>query len=70
LGEWSVQLIALRALGWPDAFPASDIGVLDARARVAPTLPPRDARAAAARAEAWRPWRGYAAMRLWQLLEP
>ncbi|MFN9766541.1 MAG: DNA-3-methyladenine glycosylase 2 family protein [Pseudomonadota bacterium] len=70
LGEWSVQLIALRALGWPDAFPASDIGVLDALARVDPTLPPRDARAAAARAEAWRPWRGYAAMRLWQLLEP
>ncbi len=70
VGEWSVQLIALRALGWPDAFPASDIGVLDALARVDPTLPPRNARAAAARAEAWRPWRGYAAMRLWQLLEP
>lgn len=69
LGDWSVQLIALRTLGWPDAFPASDIGVLDALARIDPTLPPRDARAATERAEAWRPWRGYAVMRLWQLLE-
>jgi AraC family transcriptional regulator of adaptative response / DNA-3-methyladenine glycosylase II len=69
LGEWSVQLIALRALGWPDAFPATDIGVLDALARIDPSLPPRDARAATERAEAWRPWRGYAVMRLWQTLE-
>ena len=30
IGEWTVQLIALRALAWPDAFPASDIGVLNA----------------------------------------
>lgn len=69
LGDWSVQLIALRALGWPDAFPATDIGVLDALARIDPSLPPRDARAATERAEAWRPWRGYAVMRLWQLQE-
>jgi AraC family transcriptional regulator of adaptative response / DNA-3-methyladenine glycosylase II len=69
LGEWSVQLIALRTLGWPDAFPATDIGVLDALSRIDPTLPPRDPRAATERAEAWRPWRGYAVMRLWQLLE-
>ena len=62
IGEWSVQLIALRALAWPDAFPASDIGVLNA-------LGTRDVKAAAAASEAWRPWRSYAVMRLWQTLE-
>ncbi len=30
IGEWSAQLIALRALAWPDAWPASDIGLLKA----------------------------------------
>ncbi len=66
VGEWTVQLIALRALGWPDAFPATDIGVLDA---LAPQLDGRDAKAAEAASQAWRPWRGYAVMRLWQSLE-
>jgi AraC family transcriptional regulator, regulatory protein of adaptative response / DNA-3-methyladenine glycosylase II len=66
IGEWSVQLIALRALGWPDAFPAADLGVLDA---LAPQLGARDAKAAEALSAAWRPWRGYAVMRLWQTLE-
>ena len=62
IGDWTVQLIALRALAWPDAFPASDIGVLNA-------LQTRDVKAASAMAEAWRPWRGYAVMRLWKSLE-
>jgi AraC family transcriptional regulator of adaptative response / DNA-3-methyladenine glycosylase II len=62
IGEWSAQLIALRALAWPDAFPASDIGLLNA-------LGHRDVAAARSAAEAWRPWRGYAVMRLWQTLE-
>jgi len=62
IGEWTVQLVALRALAWPDAFPASDIGVLDA-------LGHRDARRAEVESEAWRPWRAYAVMRLWQTLE-
>ena len=62
IGEWSVQLISMRALAWPDAFPATDIGVLNA-------LGTRDAKAAAVQAEAWRPWRSYAVMRLWQSLE-
>jgi AraC family transcriptional regulator, regulatory protein of adaptative response / DNA-3-methyladenine glycosylase II len=62
IGEWTVQLIAMRALAWPDAFPASDIGVMNA-------LGTRDAKAVAARAEAWRPWRSYAVMKLWQSLE-
>jgi len=66
VGEWTVQLIALRSLGWPDAFPASDIGVLDA---LAPLIGTRDARAAEAASAAWRPWRAYAVMRLWRQLE-
>ncbi len=67
VGEWTTQLIALRALGWPDAFPATDIGVLDA---LVPTLGARDAKAAEALSQHWRPWRGYAVMRLWHSLEP
>jgi AraC family transcriptional regulator, regulatory protein of adaptative response / DNA-3-methyladenine glycosylase II len=62
IGEWTVQLIAMRALAWPDAFAASDVGVLNA-------LGTRDPKDAAARAERWRPWRAYAVMRLWQTLE-
>jgi AraC family transcriptional regulator, regulatory protein of adaptative response / DNA-3-methyladenine glycosylase II len=65
-GEWTVQLIALRALGWPDAFPATDIGVLDA---LVPRFGARDAKAAEAASAAWRPWRGYAVMKLWRSLE-
>jgi len=66
IGEWTVQLIALRALGWPDAFAATDIGVLDA---LAPLVGARDAHAAEAASAAWRPWRAYAMMRLWRNLE-
>lgn len=62
IGDWTVQLIALRALAWPDAFPATDIGILNA-------LKTRDVKAVQALAETWRPWRGYAVMRLWQSLE-
>jgi AraC family transcriptional regulator of adaptative response / DNA-3-methyladenine glycosylase II len=65
-GEWTVQLVALRALGWPDAFPATDIGVLDA---LVPQFGRRDAKAAVAASAAWRPWRGYAVMKLWRSLE-
>jgi 3-methyladenine DNA glycosylase/8-oxoguanine DNA glycosylase len=46
-------------LAWPDAFPASDIGVLNA-------LGTRDIVLAAQQADAWQPWRSYAVMRLWQ----
>jgi AraC family transcriptional regulator of adaptative response / DNA-3-methyladenine glycosylase II len=62
IGEWSAQLIAMRALSWPDAFPATDIGVMNA-------LGTRDAKAVEAWSQAWRPWRSYAVMRLWQSLE-
>jgi 3-methyladenine DNA glycosylase/8-oxoguanine DNA glycosylase len=52
----------MRVLAWPDAFPASDIGVLNA-------LGTRDVALAAQQATAWQPWRSYAVMRLWQALE-
>ncbi len=62
IGEWTVQLIAMRVLAWPDAFASSDIGVLNA-------LGTRDIARVKAQAEAWRPWRAYAVVRLWQTLE-
>ncbi|MFO1330496.1 MAG: AlkA N-terminal domain-containing protein [Rubrivivax sp.] len=62
VGEWTAQVIAMRALAWPDAWPASDIGLMNA-------LGTRDAKQVAARAEPWRPWRAYAVMKLWHGLE-
>lgn len=62
VGGWTVELIALRALGDPDAFPASDLALRRGAARLG--LPSSPA-ALAARARAWRPWRGYAAQHLW-----
>jgi len=67
IGPWSAQLIALRALGWPDAWPASDIGLLQAMAPLTGGV--RDAPAAERHAQRWQPWRSYAVMRLWQTLE-
>jgi len=66
IGDWSAQLIALRTLGWPDAWPASDIALLKALGQ--PAGGP-DAAAGATLAEAWRPWRGYAVFKLWLSLE-
>jgi AraC family transcriptional regulator, regulatory protein of adaptative response / DNA-3-methyladenine glycosylase II len=62
IGAWTTAYIALRALRDPDAFPAGDLGLR--RAARALGLP-GDARSLAARAERWRPWRGYAAHYLW-----
>ncbi len=67
IGEWTAQLVALRVLAWPDAFPATDVGLLQALAPA--TGGRRDAAAATRLAEAWRPWRGYAVIALWQTLE-
>jgi AraC family transcriptional regulator of adaptative response / DNA-3-methyladenine glycosylase II len=62
IGEWTTQYILLRALGEPDAFPAGDLGLRRAAGNGTGCL---SERALAARAEAWRPWRGYAALHLW-----
>lgn len=63
IGDWTAQYIALRAAREPDAFPASDRGLL----RGAGCCAEADvtARALELRAERWRPWRGYAAQQLW-----
>jgi AraC family transcriptional regulator of adaptative response / DNA-3-methyladenine glycosylase II len=62
IGDWTAQYIALRALGEPDAFPAGDLGLRKAAGNGAGPL---SEHALLARAEAWRPWRGYAALHLW-----
>jgi AraC family transcriptional regulator of adaptative response / DNA-3-methyladenine glycosylase II len=61
-GEWTAQYIALRALGEPDAFLSADLIVrrMAAGGGTALTVKELDRRA-----EAWRPWRGYAVMHLW-----
>jgi AraC family transcriptional regulator of adaptative response / DNA-3-methyladenine glycosylase II len=61
IGAWTAQYIAMRALHWPDAFPASDLAIRKALGRVT-------ARQALVRAEPWRPWRAYAVMHLWHSL--
>ena len=67
IGPWSAQLIVMRALAWPDAWPASDIAVLNALMPLTGGV--RDMRAAQTLADAWQPWRSYAVMQLWQNLE-
>ncbi|WP_335937939.1 AlkA N-terminal domain-containing protein [Streptomyces sp. PTD5-9] len=61
-GPWTVEVIAMRALGDPDAFLPTDLGVRRAAAELG--LPSTPA-ALTARAAAWRPWRAYAVQYLW-----
>ncbi len=65
IGDWTAQYIAMRALREPDAFPAGDLALRKALT-LHDTLPNECAIRAAA--EAWRPWRAYAAMHLWRSL--
>jgi len=62
IGEWTAQYIAMRQLREPDAFPAADVGLMRALAKGGRRPSPAEL---LARAEAWRPWRAYAAMQLW-----
>jgi AraC family transcriptional regulator, regulatory protein of adaptative response / DNA-3-methyladenine glycosylase II len=62
IGEWTAQYIAMRALAWPDAFPHTDLGIFKALGTTNP-------KQVLQIAEAWRPWRAYAAIHLWQRLE-
>ncbi len=61
IGVWTAQYIAMRAMGWPDAFPHTDRGVKKA-------LAPLSEDKILEMAEAWRPWRGYAMIHLWNSL--
>ncbi len=60
VGPWTADYIELRALGHPDVFLPTDVGVRHALARLA-----EDPSRAAELAERWRPWRSYALMHLW-----
>ena len=64
VGDWTAQYVLMRGLKQPDAFPASDLGLLKA-AGGEQKLTPRELKE---EAEAWRPWRAYAAMILWNSL--
>ncbi|MEU4262225.1 AlkA N-terminal domain-containing protein [Streptomyces argenteolus] len=61
-GPWTVEVIAMRALGDPDAFVPTDLGIRRAAERLG--LPATPA-ALTARAADWRPWRAYAVQYLW-----
>jgi AraC family transcriptional regulator of adaptative response / DNA-3-methyladenine glycosylase II len=63
IGEWTAQYIAMRELREPDAFPAADVGLLRAMTDANDRRPSPEQ--LLARAEAWRPWRAYAALHLW-----
>lgn len=65
VGPWAAACIAIHALGDPDAFPASDQGLQQAFERWGVGTDPDDIMQ---RAEAWRPWRAYAAHHLWASL--
>lgn len=56
IGPWTASYIALRALGDPDAYPEKDLGLMQALAGWGDGV-----------ANAWRPWRGYAVIRIWTL---
>jgi AraC family transcriptional regulator, regulatory protein of adaptative response / DNA-3-methyladenine glycosylase II len=60
IGPWTANYIAMRALHWPDAFPAGDLMLMRAA-----NLKERQLKQ---HSEAWRPWRAYAAHYLWQSL--
>jgi AraC family transcriptional regulator of adaptative response / DNA-3-methyladenine glycosylase II len=61
IGSWTAQYIAMRAMEWPDAFLETDAGVKKA-------LEPYTSKELLEMAEAWRPWRSYATVNLWNSL--
>jgi len=64
IGPWTADYVAMRALGHPDVFLPTDLGIRDALRALG-----RDPTRAAVLAQAWRPWRSYAQLHLWQTLE-
>jgi AraC family transcriptional regulator of adaptative response / DNA-3-methyladenine glycosylase II len=59
IGKWTAHYVAMRAMGEPDAFPSTDLGLLRAMNLTSP-------HELECRSEIWRPWRAYAAMYLWR----
>jgi AraC family transcriptional regulator of adaptative response / DNA-3-methyladenine glycosylase II len=66
IGPWTGEVIAMRGLGDPDAFPATDLGVLLAAKQVGL---PESSRALVEHSVRWRPWRSYAVQHLWTALD-
>lgn len=66
VGPWTAEVIAMRGLGDPDAFPASDLGLRLAAKQLGL---PSDERSLVERGARWRPWRSYATQYLWTTLE-
>ena len=62
IGDWTAQYIAMRALRWPDAFPAGDVALHKALGVQGQKNPAKLAEAASL---AWKPWRSYAVIRAW-----
>ena len=62
IGDWTAQYIAMRALRWPDAFPAADVALHKAFGVQGQKNPAKLAEAASL---AWKPWRSYAVIRAW-----
>ena len=65
IGPWTADYVAMRALGHPDVFLPTDIGVRNAIAGLG-----HDPAAVIADSDRWRPWRSYALMHLWNTLMP
>jgi AraC family transcriptional regulator of adaptative response / DNA-3-methyladenine glycosylase II len=65
IGPWTAHYVAMRGLGWPDAFPPGDVAALKAMRQLFTSASTRDAMV---HAERWRPWRAYALLRLWNSL--
>ncbi|HWQ75684.1 MAG TPA: AlkA N-terminal domain-containing protein [Syntrophomonas sp.] len=61
-GPWTVQYVGMRALNWPDAFPHTDFGVKKALTGLMP-------KEILDVSQAWRPWRSYATINLWNSLK-
>ncbi|MDY6999305.1 MAG: DNA-3-methyladenine glycosylase 2 family protein [Actinomycetota bacterium] len=66
IGAWTAEMIAMRGLGDPDAFPAGDLGVCAAARQLGL---PFEQRALSNRSDQWRPWRSYATQHLWTALD-
>src|SRR5258707_5370891 len=66
IGPWTAEVIAMRGLGDPDAFPVSDLGVRLAAKQLGLHEDPRPLTERSAR---WRPWRSYATQHLWTALD-
>ena len=65
IGPWTAEVIAMRALGNPDAFPVTDLGVQHAAKHLGLPHSPRQLTEHSSR---WRPWRAYATQHLWTCL--